>query len=191
MPAKEISLLTLVLLIMATMVSCASKKELAGSPQLVYPLYILDEDKDVLEGWLTKNPEFRLALDSDCKCDEMIAQMNEWIEYHGYKDVKFHPYYVTGDFNGDGKRDFSVALLNLKKKTANYEIVIFNGPFNENKAKNPAYQLKDLNLEKEGLFYGPPRPKPWVLMFGDFKTENDFGFFPKGESYEYKEWPDE
>ena len=191
MLGKEIHLLTLVLIIMVTVISCASKKEMAGNPHLVYPTYILDEDKSALDGWLTKHSEFRLAVDSDCKCDEMIAQMNEWTAYHGYKDVRFHPYYVTGDFNGDGIRDFSVALLNSKKQTANYEILVFNGPFNEKKAKNPAYRIKDLDLEKKGLFFGPPRPKPWVLMFGDFETENDFGIFPQGESYEYKEWPED
>ncbi len=39
-----------------------------------------------------------------------------------------HPYYAVGDFNGDGKEDFAVALINKDKRKSKFAIAVFNGP---------------------------------------------------------------
>jgi len=183
MAKKKLSLLALLFLILTAMVGCVLKRESPRSPQLVFPGYILDEDKEVLKGWLIKHPELRLAVDSDCKCSQDLIGMTQW--YYPYGRI-YHPYYAVGDFNCDGIRDFAVALMNTEKKLFPFEIVIFNGPFCKKGFHKPSYVLKELNLEGGGLFYGPSCGVSWLLTFGPFETETDSAFVPKGNTYEYK-----
>ena len=189
MVRKKLCIVIFLPLLSVLIVSCGPKKEPLRSGLLDYPAYLSEEEKKALSSWLDKHTELRLAIDSDCECEDMIEQMNEWTSHHGYKEITYHPYYVAGDFNGDGRRDFAVVLVHLGEKVGRYEIAIFNGTANPGKVNGPAYLLKGLDLEHQGLFYGPPRPQPWVLMFGPFETELDFGFVPKGDTYEYMELP--
>ncbi len=48
----------------------------------------------------------------------------------------FHPYYVSGDFNGDGNADFAVVFVR-RTKTRPLYLAIFNGPFAVATAASP------------------------------------------------------
>lgn len=186
---QEFSIFFLVLFIITAMTGCAVSRNRVRESNFAFPDYILDEDRETLNIWLKEHSELKLALDSDCRCNNLIAQMNEWAEYHGTKGNAFHPYYVSGDFNFDGNMDFAAAFIDVRRQENNFVLVIFNGPVQENKLKKLAYVLKSLNLKEGGLFYGPPRPKPWMLMYaeeGQTETESDSAFVAKGDTYEYK-----
>src|SRR2546422_7028023 len=52
---------------------------------------------------------------------------------------------------------------------SNFALVVFNGPFKSETA-SPAFIQSGLDLRYSGLFYGPPRPKPYRLLLGDRKS---------------------
>jgi hypothetical protein len=91
----------------------------------------------------------------------------------------YHPYRVSGDFNGDGIKDFAVVLKNRKDKS--FALVIFNGPLNY-RNPTPAFIKSGLDMVHMGLFYGPPRPKPYHLILGPFESEG-IELIPKGRTY--------
>src|SRR4051812_46149015 len=53
----------------------------------------------------------RVARDEDCgQCADDIARESK------ARGSDYHPYYAVGDFNGDGKQDFAVALIEMKEE---------------------------------------------------------------------------
>ncbi len=134
----------------------------------------------VLASWLSRNPKFRLATVADCKCDEDIQQM----KHSGggiWKSVPdYHPYTATGDFNGDGITDFAGVVIDKTKSLKNFELLVFNGPF-QSGMKPPAFVQS--GLEGDALFFGPPRPKPYRLVIGPFESDNTAILVPRGSTY--------
>jgi hypothetical protein len=94
----------------------------------------------------------------------------------------YHPYIATGDFNGDGVEDFAVVVLDRSKKEKNFALVVFNGPFNSETA-SPAFMQSGMDLKYSGLFYGPPRPKPYRLLLGPFESDSGVLLTPHGHGY--------
>jgi hypothetical protein len=143
------------------------------------------QEQKVLKGWLSKNQEDRLATDEDCDCAGDIAQMKAG--YRGtWKSVPdYHPYTATGDFNGDGVEDFAVVVIDSSKKVKNYTLLVFNGPFDVEKAV-PNFIKPGLDLKYVGLFYGPPRPKPYRLLLSGFESDSGSLLIPRGQSYVLK-----
>jgi hypothetical protein len=94
----------------------------------------------------------------------------------------YHPYATTGDFNSDGIQDFAVALIDRSKRGKGFVLVVFNGPF-KTKAASPAFMKSDLDLKGWGLFYGPPRPKPYRLLVGPFESDSGWLLIPRGRGY--------
>lgn len=140
------------------------------------------QEQKVLKGWLTHHAKYGLATDEDCDCAGDIEQMKTG--YSGLiKPVRdYHPYVATGDFNGDGAEDFAVVVLDRSKEENNFALVVFNGPFNSEKA-SPAFIQSGLDLKYTGLFYGPPRPKPYRLLLGRFESDSGVLLIPHGHSY--------
>lgn len=143
------------------------------------------DQKAVIEAWLRSHPAYRLATDADCGCDADIRTMR----FDGYggdwKPVPdYHPYIVNGDLNSDGISDFAVAVVNRSRKTRRFTILVFNGPFRSADIA-PAFIEANVNLERTGFFYGPPRPKPNRLVIGEFESEGLI-LVPKGKTYRYK-----
>jgi hypothetical protein len=100
----------------------------------------------------------------------------KWTPYPDY-----HPYVVTGDFNGDGARDFAAVVIDRSKSEKNFTLLIFNGPLDSNSA--PAYVESGLDLRYAGMSFGPPRPKPYRIVVGPFESDNTFILVPKGKTY--------
>ena len=135
----------------------------------------------VLSSWLAKHPEYRAAADADCTCDEEIHEMRTqgagvWKPAPGY-----HPYVVTGDFNGDGATDFAVVATTRATPDPRFAVLIFNGLFKTGAAR-PAFIQSGLDLRHNGLSYGPPRPRPYRLVLGRFESEGAV-FIPHGDTY--------
>jgi len=96
----------------------------------------------------------------------------------------YHPYTVTGDFNGDGVEDFAVVLVDSQKKEKNFALIVFNGPFKPG-AVSPAFMESGMDLKYAGLFYGPPRPKPYRLLLGPFESDSGSLLIPRGHGYRW------
>jgi hypothetical protein len=138
----------------------------------------------VLKKWLARHPDYRLASEADCNCPEDIEQMRR-----GYGGVwvpvpDYHPYRAVGDFNSDGNLDFAVVLVKKTNKEKPFALVIFNGPFRSDCNADAAFIERNLDLKYSGLFFGPPRPKPYRLVVGRFESEGAL-LEPHGATYKW------
>lgn len=141
-----------------------------------------EQEQKVLKGWLAQHSDYRLATDEDCDCAEDIKRVKAG-SGGAWKPVPdYHPYIATGDFNGDRVRDFAVVVIDPSKKEKNFALVVFNGPF-QSEAASPAFLKPGLDLKYTGLFYGPPRPKPYRLLLSGFESDSGSLLIPHGHSY--------
>lgn len=91
----------------------------------------------------------------------------------------FKPYYQTGDFNRDGKRDFAVILLtgkNVSDPKSGMHVVVFNG------SKGGSYRVAHIEHEdfSTALFIGVNRN---TLYVGVMETDSTGCFVPAGRGY--------
>src|SRR2546422_8970701 len=87
-----------------------------------------DTHRRLIDEWLRAHPQYRIAQETDCDCAEDIQAVR-----HGYGGIwkgnpQYNPYYTVGDFNGDGKTDFAVALVDRRAAVKLFVILVFNGP---------------------------------------------------------------
>ncbi len=149
-----------------------------------------EPEQKALKSWLAHHAEYRLATDGDCDCAGDIAQMKTG--YGGLmKPVQdYHPYVATGDFNSDGVEDFAVVLIDHRKHEKNFALIVFNGPFKSDTV-SPAFMESGMDLKYMGLFYGPPRPKPYRLLLGPFESDSGGLLIPHGRGYKWDESQEE
>jgi hypothetical protein len=82
----------------------------------------------------------------------------------------YHPYYVVGDFNGDGVPDIAVGVVD-QTAPGMFRVAIFNGPFAKHSTSEAAFLSPPRRLG-QGMFFGTPRPKPHMLVVGAFESED-------------------
>jgi hypothetical protein len=140
------------------------------------------QEQRVLEGWLARHPEYRPATDEDCECADDIKQMRAGYGGAQKAVLDYRPYIATGDFNGDGIQDFAVVVIDRTKQEKKFVLVVFNGPFKPETA-TPAFLQSGMDLKYSGLFFGPPRPKPYRLLLGPFESDSGVLLVPHGRSY--------
>jgi hypothetical protein len=126
-------------------------------------------EQKVLAAWLAQNPEYRAAVDADCACDELLRL-----------NPAAHPYTATGDFAHDGKTDFAAAVIS--KQTGKFALLVFNGPIGSDPVK-PALFLMDLDLRRQGLFFGLSFEEPPRLYLGYYNSDNFRRFVPAENTY--------
>ena len=146
---------------------------------------LASQEQIVMKKWLTLHPQFRVATDQDCDCAEDIEQMKAGDGGIWRPVPDYHPYLATGDFNGDGIRDFAAVVIDKTKSTHQFTLLVFNGPF-DSKAVFPAFVVPDLDLKYMGLSFGPPRPKPYRLIMGRFESDNTSILVPHGKTYQLR-----
>lgn len=118
----------------------------------------------------------------DCDCADGIRQMRAGSGRVWKSVVDYHPYIATDDFNGDGVEDFAVVVVERSKQENNFALLVFNGPF-EAPAASPAFMKSGLELKYQGLSYGPPRPKPYRLLLGQFNSDTGLLLISHGRGY--------
>jgi hypothetical protein len=141
------------------------------------------EQKSEVAAWLSDHPSYRLANDQDCSCGEDIQAMRAGVG--GEKPVPdYHPYVASGDFNGDGTTDCAVVVISTRKQR-DFTLLVFNGPLD---IGHPiaAFVYAHHDLTRTGLFFGPPRPKPYRLLIGPFESEG-LVLQPRGKTYRLEE----
>jgi hypothetical protein len=140
----------------------------------------------ILNAWLHENPTYRRATNSDSTCPDKIDQIRWQYGSRPRRPVRdYHPYQVVGDFNGDGHLDFAVVLLDASRRADRFLVAVFNGPFQKTKV-SPSFVAAGLNLACGGLFFGPPRPKPYRLLVGPFESDSRGLLVPEGHTYRWE-----
>ena len=142
------------------------------------PDYLPAAHRVVVEQWLAAHRGYRLASDEDCKCEDEIVRLRAGTGSALGPQPDFHPYYTAGDFNGDGSEDFAVVFA-YKGRLRGPVLAIFNGPFPVDGRDRPAYISRKYALP---LFYGPPRPRPYLLVAGHTESEGVV-FLPYKKTY--------
>jgi hypothetical protein len=151
---------------------------LADDAHSPIPDYVPALHRAVIERWLAANHAYRVATDADCKCKDEIAALRAGTRGAWGPQPDFHPYYTSGDFNGDGSEDFAVIFLHTGNAQKSL-LAIFNGPFPADRPNRPVYLSRKYALP---LFYGPPRPKPYLLVAGKFEA-GGVVFLPYKKTY--------
>ncbi len=139
--------------------------------------------QQVVDSWLQNHPGYRLAQESDCgECTEQIQAIRRGMGGAWKAVPNYKPYSVVGDFNGDGQKDLAIVVITPFTAAKRFQLLIFNGPFPGAQSHKPAFVSEFLDLTGQGLFFGPPRPKPYRLLVGGFESEGML-LVPKGKGY--------
>lgn len=139
--------------------------------------------QQITQAWLVGHPGSRIATEMDCgDCIDQINAIRKgmgdaWKPVPGYQ-----PYYLVGDLNGDGHKDFAIVVVMPGKSAKRFILLVFNGPFQPAKPQQPSFVSEPMDLAGQGLFFGPPRPKPYRLLVGGFESEGRV-LLPRGKSY--------
>ena len=154
---------------------------LLGVPGLSARHSLDASQNSAVTAWLNDHPGYRLARDRDCACDEDLRTIRT-AGYGGkWKPIPdYHPYVVSGDFNGDGVTDFAVVVVDTRK-ARDFTMLVFNGPVDEQQPV-PAFAYQHRDLTRARLFYGPPWPKPYRLLVDTFESEG-LVLQPRGNTY--------
>jgi|SRR5580658_9220420 hypothetical protein len=145
------------------------------------PNYVAPRYRPAIASWLTRHPGYRVAIDADCTCDDDIAQMRAGYSADWPGVPNYHPYYMVGDFRGDGAADVAVGVIS-QQHPRKFRVLIIHGT----PPKGPAaktFLSEELDFH-QGLFYGPPRPKPWSLVVGPFESDG-VTFEPTPTAYKF------
>lgn len=137
--------------------------------------HLRSEHREVVQQWLDSSKlALRVATIADNSNKEGLAITR--IE----KGKSYHPYYAVGDFNGDRKQDFAIALISKRKRKEPFALAIFNGPVGKNSV--PAYFAEGWDLSGGGLF----GDKIGVVV-GPFESDNCVILSKRGKSYVIKD----
>jgi hypothetical protein len=145
------------------------------------PAYVASRFKNPILTWLRLHPGYRLADDADCSCADDIAHVRAGWPPEWPPNPDYHPYYIVGDFRGEGVEDVAVGLISHQWPNKFRVLIIHGAPPNGRAAK--AFLSEQLDF-RQGLFYGPPRPKPWRLGVGPFESDG-VTFEPTRDGYRF------
>jgi hypothetical protein len=95
----------------------------------------------------------------------------------------YQPYYAVGDFNGDGKEDFAVALINTRKRRWKFAVAVFNGPVGTK--SGPSFLDEQSDLSDGGFWVGSVA-KGNRLIAGTFESDNCIVLTPRRSGYAWK-----
>jgi hypothetical protein len=118
-----------------------------------------------------------LATDADCECAEDIELMRNGYNGNAAAVRGYHPYQVSGDFNGDGHSDFAVVVVEGGEADS-FKLVVFNGPLRS--TATPSFVKPLGRMAGNGLFFYPRRNAR--LLVGRFESEGSL-LEPHGKSY--------
>jgi hypothetical protein len=163
--------------LLATILLWTSQSAFAG-----YTLTI--EQRAVIDAWLKTHQDYRIAEDKDCLCDDDISSMRTQSEGDWKAVPDYHPYWVSGDFNGDSITDLAVVVVSTRARRE-FTLLVFNGPLDATHPV-PAFVSPHQDMTHIGLFFGPPRPRPYRLLVGPFESEGLI-LEPRGKTYRLRE----
>lgn len=130
--------------------------------------------RQAVQSWLSRHPEYRVAVTEDCQCDDDIALVRNGSGGPWEPVPSYQPYLAAGDFTGDGADDLAVVVLPTQTKAPILVLVSRTAPRGSVKEMLEIPQ-DGPNLVSRGLFVRPPSPGNchWRLLFGAFESEAD------------------
>jgi len=138
---------------------CIGQAAVADMPEFIQPKY-----HEVVHAWLDAHPMYRLAVDGDCKCEDDI----------GSPQPTIHPYFASGDFDGDGLGDIAVVAL-PNRAGLKILVVVFFGSKSGLDPDASEIPLPYPSVLAAGLFVGKSkgkgRPRHDALGYGAFESE--------------------
>lgn len=135
--------------------------------------HLRPQHREAVEQWLvSRKLALRVATVKDCANEEGLAATRK------ERGGNYQPYYVVGDFNGDRKEDFAVAVVNDRRRQRKFSFAIFNGPLS--KSSVPAYIDENVDLSVMGFFYGG---RGSDLLLGEFESDYCVILKPRGRTY--------
>jgi hypothetical protein len=153
------------------------------SPRMAFsasvPDYVPPKFQGLISRWLAHHSNYRIAIDADCGCPDDIQTLRAGSMPGWPPNPGFHPYYVAGDFVGDGIEDVAIGVIALKDPTK-FRVLILHGK-DLHGMRRAAFMSERLDI-RQGLFFGAPRPKPWRLGVGPFESEGVL-FEPTAKGY--------
>jgi hypothetical protein len=159
----------------AALLCCVLCLPLRVTGQRESSAYLRPEHRAIVQEWLKLRSDLRLATDADNTNKEGLAGTRK------DRGRNYQPYYVVGDFNGDRKEDFAVAMVKKKKSQWPFVFAVFNGP--TARATKPTFSV-DADLSDGGIFYNPQNPpRSFRLAFGTFESDNCVIVVPRRQSY--------
>lgn len=142
------------------------------------------EHKAEMEKWLRTHRDFRMATEADCDCSDSLKDIRFSNSPGWPANPNYLSYYVVGDFNHDGMGDFAVLLIKKEMFMEKLYVGIFNGTSVSNQYMPTILKAKGFDIVETGLFYGPPRPKPYSLIIGVFNSEG-VAIVPSKNGYKF------
>ena len=137
--------------------------------------HLQSQHNEAVQQWLaSRKLALRVATVADNSNKEGLAITRQ------QRGKSYHPYYAVGDFNGDRKQDFAIALINERKRKEPFAIAIFNGPVGKNSV--PAYFTEGWDLSDGGIFGDKTG-----VMVGPFESDNCVILRQRGKSYVIKD----
>jgi hypothetical protein len=139
-----------------------------------------------VDRYLQSHPTLRRATTNDCgDCADDVARLRAGDPPEWPAVADYDPYLLQADFNGDGQLDVAVVLIDTMRAKNAFVLAIFNGPLRLNDGR-PNFLKRGLDLRGGGLFYGPPRPRPYRLVVGKFESEGAI-VEPVGRTYRWRD----
>jgi uncharacterized protein len=138
------------------------------------------KDRATVSQWLQSHPEYRLAVDEDCACADDIGRVRAGAGDGWPPNPSYHAFYVTGDFANDGAVDVAAGVIKFANPKE-LQILILHGE-NARGEHRQDFLSESFPLKGNALFFGAPRPKPWVLLVGGFESEGAM-FEPTSTGY--------
>ncbi len=157
--------------VIASILSAAaiSARAAPSHPGADLPPYIDLAARHAIAGWLTLHPGYRVLDDGDCNCDDDLRDMRTQSDGVWKPIPAYHPYYLVGDLRGDGRGAVAVGLIRQGTEKQ-FQVLIIDRYRATGSARRHAFLSRQFDLG-EGLFFGPPRPKPYRLVVGAFASE--------------------
>ncbi len=115
------------------------------------PSQMLESEKTPFREWLRANSRFRPVDVAECMCGDDLPYIRKAYANHD-------PYYAAGDFNGDGRRDFAVVVVDRSISEAatppqnfNSWVIVFNRTNSSNTFK--AFLLQATGIPSSSLLF--------------------------------------
>lgn len=150
----------------AVCIACSAGTQATKSAQSPHPA--------ALASWFSKHPDYRAATPDDCQCNDDIESIQRG-DGGAFPAVPlYQPYFIRGDFNGDGVADAAIVAISSK---ANPKIMIVVSIADRNAVKATTQQIPRTgeNLVARALFCARPFPatpeQACRLLFGAFESE--------------------
>ena len=140
------------------------------------PTYIDRNAASAITSWLVRNPDYHVLDDSDCKCNDDLMETRTQTHGVWVGNPEYHPYYVLGDFNGDGRLDVAIGV-GKRGLSGKFSVLIIDNYEAQHAPIGGGFLSRPFDIG-EALFFGPPRPKPYSLLVGHFDSEG-WEFIPK------------